>query len=128
MLQISVIKENEMKSRAELKREYKERVKPAGIFQIKNTVTGKFLLGSSLNLDGVWNSAKFTLELGNHRNRQLQADWKQYGPEAFVFEVLDQVPDDADASKELDIYETLWVEQLAPFEQGYNTERKIRQA
>ncbi len=117
-----------MKSRAELKREYKERVKPAGVFQIKNTVTGKFLLGSSLNLDGVWNSARFTLELGNHRNRGLQADWKQYGAEAFVFEVLDQVPDDADPDKELEIYEALWIEQLAPFDQGYNTERKIRQA
>jgi len=41
-----------MKSRQDLKREYKERVKPAGVFQVKNTANGKVLLGSSLNLEG----------------------------------------------------------------------------
>lgn len=122
-----------MKTQAELKRdlkrEYKERTKPAGIFQIKNTVTGKLLLGSSLNLDGIWNSSRFSLELGNHRNRELQADWKQYGPEAFVFEILDQLPADADPERELGVLEELWVEQLEPFsERGYNFERKLRHA
>jgi len=30
-----------MKSRKDLNREYQERVKPAGVFQVKNTANGK---------------------------------------------------------------------------------------
>jgi len=33
-----------VKSKKDIKREYKERVKPAGVFQVKNTVNGKVLL------------------------------------------------------------------------------------
>jgi len=41
-----------MKSRKDLLREYKERRRPAGVFQVRNTANGKVFLGSSLNLDG----------------------------------------------------------------------------
>jgi hypothetical protein len=47
------------KNRQELRREYKERKKPAGIFHIKNTVNGKILLGSGLNLEEPLNAHKF---------------------------------------------------------------------
>ena len=50
-----------MKPRKELKREYQQRDKRAGVFQIKNIVNGKVLLGSSLNLDGPLNLHKFAL-------------------------------------------------------------------
>lgn len=122
-----------MKSRQELKREYQEREKPAGIFQIKNTVNGKILLGSSLNLEGPLNSHHFMLTIGSHRNRALQADWDTYGSEAFRFEVLEVVKvTDAPHFKledELTLLEQIWLEQLQPFgERGYNIDGKIRQA
>jgi hypothetical protein len=50
-----------MKSRKELKREYKERQKPAGVFRVKNTANNKVLLGSSLNLEGSLNKHRFML-------------------------------------------------------------------
>ncbi|MGC9365326.1 MAG: hypothetical protein ACP5FZ_12265 [Fidelibacterota bacterium] len=46
-----LIMETTMKSKQDLKREYKERKTMAGVFQIKNIANGKVLLGSSLNLD-----------------------------------------------------------------------------
>lgn len=122
-----------MKSRQDLKREYKEREKQAGVFQVKNTLNGKVLLGSSLNLEGPLNSHKFMLSIGRHRNEALQKEWNDYGPAAFVFEVLEVVApkDDPDfnLSDELTLLEQIWIEKLQPFgERGYNTDSRIRQA
>jgi hypothetical protein len=122
-----------VKSKEELKREYKNRPKPAGVFQIKNTANGKVLLGSSLNLEGPLNAAKFMLSSGHHENKALQQDWNEYGADKFVFEILEevQVKDDPNfnVDDELTLLEMIWLEKLQPFgERGYNTDEKIRQA
>jgi hypothetical protein len=122
-----------MKSRKELNREYQERPKPAGVFQVKNTANGQVLLGSSLNLEGALNGHRFMLKTGSHRNKELQADWNEYGADKFVFEILEvvQVRDDPNfnLSDELTLLELIWVEKLQPFgEKGYNPNVKIRQA
>lgn len=122
-----------MKSQQDLKREYKERKKPAGVFRVLNTANGKFLLGSSLNLEGPLNSHKFMLTIGKHRNEALQADWNTFGAEKFLFEILEtvRVTDDPNFNleDELTLLEEIWIENLHPFDgTGYNTERKIRQA
>jgi hypothetical protein len=115
-----------MKSKQDLKREYKERAKPAGVFQVKNLANGKVLLESSLNLEGPLNRHKFTLQLGRHVNETLQKEWNEYGPDQFVFEILEViiVKDDPsfNLSDELTLLEQLWNEKLQPFgERGYNT-------
>lgn len=124
-----------MTSRQELKQSYRERERPAGVFQVKNTATGRALLGSSLNLDGALNRHRFMLTIGAHPNKELQADWSSHGPDAFVFEVIDVVKvSDAPGFKpsdELALLEQIWIEELQPFgERGYNRDakQKIRQA
>ncbi len=122
-----------MKSRKELNREYLERPKPAGVFQIKNKANGKMLLGSSLNLDGALNGHRFTLRIGSHRNKALQEDWNQYGEDSFLFEILEtvQVKDNPNfnLSDELTLLEMIWLEKLQPVgEKGYNLNERIRQA
>lgn len=122
-----------VKTRQDIKREYKERKKPAGVFQVKNLVNGKVLLGSSLNLEGPLNGHKFMLSNGSHRNAALQKDWNTYGPDKFVFEILEvvKVKDDPNFNllDELTLIEQIWIEKLQPFgERGYNTEPRIRQA
>jgi len=119
-------------SRKEIKRAYKQRKKPAGIFQVKNTVNGKVLLGSSLNLEGVFNGHRFKLSIGRHPNRDLQRDWNEYGPGGFVFETLELVKEkddpNFDVNDELTLLEQIWLEKLQPFgERGYNTGAHIRQ-
>lgn len=121
-----------MKSREELKREYKERVKPAGVFQIKNTANGKVFLGSSLNLEGPLNAHKFFLSTGHHQNKELQKEWNEYGEPKFVFEILEvvQIKEDPNfnTEDELTLLEQIWLEKLQPFgERGYNIDDKIRQ-
>lgn len=116
-----------------IKREYKERKKPAGVFQVKNISNGKVLLGSSLNLEGPLNGHKFMLTIGSHRNGALQKDWNEFGPEKFVFEILEvvKVKDDPNFNliDELTLLEQIWLEKLQPFgDRGYNTNMHIRQA
>jgi len=122
-----------VKSKQDIKREYKERQKPAGVFQVKNTVNGKVLLGSSLNLEGPLNGHKFMLTIGQHRNEALQKEWNEYGPDKFVFEILEtvKVKDDPNfnLAAELKLLEQIWLEKLQAFgAQGYNTDTHIRQA
>lgn len=122
----------QMLSRKDIKRAYKERKKPAGVFQVKNMVNGKILLGSSLNLEGVFNGHRFKLSSGRHPNGALQADWDTYGGEKFVFETLEivQEKDDPDfnLNDELTLLEQIWLEKLRPFgERGYNADSRIRQ-
>lgn len=121
------------KSRRELNREYTERVKPAGVYQVKNLATGKVLLGSSLNLEGPLNRHRFMLKIGSHTNKALQQDWNELGAEKFAFEILEEVQrrDDPNFNleDELTILEMIWLEKLQPFdERGYNLNARIREA
>ena len=79
------------KNRNELQREYEERVKPSGVYQVRNLANGKVLLGSSLNLEGLLNRNRFTLRNNSHTNKELQKDWNELGPDQFAFEILEVV-------------------------------------
>jgi hypothetical protein len=126
--------ENKGKSRKEINREYQERVKPAGVYQVKNLSNGKVLLHSSLNLEGPLNRHKFMLKIGSHTNKELQKDWNELGPDQFVFEILEEVRQRKDdpnfnLKDELSLLEMIWLEKLQPFgERGYNLNSNIREA
>ena len=124
--------EAKAKTRKELNREYVERLKPAGIYQVKNTANGKMLLGSSLNLEGPLNRHKFMLKIGSHTNKTLQNDWNELGPDVFVFEILEEVKTKDDPNfnlqDELTLLEMIWLEKLQPVENGYNLTARIREA
>lgn len=106
-------------SRAELKRNYKEQPPPMGVFAIRNRANGKVFVGSSLNVNGSLNRARFELTSGIHRTFPgLQEDWGRYGADAFSFEVLDVLkPSEepgADPKEELKVLEALWIDRLGP--------------
>lgn len=117
--------ETPMNRRKALIRAYKENPPPAGIFRITNTANGKILVGKGLNVQGKLNGQQAQLEFQGHRNAALQADWNEYGPEAFTFEVLDSLDEPqgeaANRADELAALEQLWLEKLQPYgERGYN--------
>jgi len=125
--------ENKTKTRKDIHREYKERIKPSGVFQVKNIVNDKVLLGSSLNLDGSLNKHKFMLKIGSHTNKALQKDWDEFGSEKFVFEVLEEVKvldsPNFNLKDELTLLEEIWLEKFQPFEEHcYNLNANIREA
>ena len=117
-----------MIDKKEAKKNYKQTLQPMGVYQIKNLVNGKILIGNSKNLTGKFNSYKFQLNTGTHMNTDLQADYKTYGENNFAFEILDQLEpkDDPayDYTDDLKVLEELWIDKLQPFgDKGYN--RKV---
>lgn len=117
----------ERKAKVEL---YKQSVRRAGVYGIRNRQTGRLLLGSSLNLHGPLNRHRAELRFGSHRCRSLQDDWNALGPDGFEFAVLAAVDETLvgtarDAA--LRALELAWIAQLQPFaEHCYNTSEQIR--
>jgi group I intron endonuclease len=116
----------------ESKREYKLNHPPMGVYQIRNLVNERVLVGSSPNLPGILNRHKFALEMGKHANAALQADWNQFGAEIFAFEILDEISPregpDHDYREDLNSLEELWLEKLDPYgERGYNEKKMGRE-
>jgi len=109
-------------------REYKLNHPPMGVYQIRNIVNGKVLVGASLNLPGIFNRHKFALKMGNHSSVALQAEWNEFGAENFAFEILDELTPREDPSydyrEDLGLLEEMWLEKLQPYgERGYNEKK-----
>ena len=60
----------------------------SGIYQIKNTISGKVYIGSAVRLSKRFNDHKHLLTHSKHHNIKLQRAWLKYGPKAFVFETI----------------------------------------
>ncbi|HKI78091.1 MAG TPA: GIY-YIG nuclease family protein [Ignavibacteriaceae bacterium] len=118
-----------MTNKNELKKSYKQSLTQMGIYQVKNNVNGKILIGSSKNLPGIINRFQFLLKYGTEQNKGLQNDYDKYGKEKFTFEVLDELKPKEDPdynySEDLKVLEELWLEKLQPYgDKGYNKEIK----
>lgn len=102
--------------RKALAREYEETPRPAGIYRIRNTVSGKSLIGSTPDIPGMLNRQRFQLENGSHADKELQSDWNEHGPEVFAFETLDRLePVDEptyDPAEDLRVLKKMWLEKL----------------
>ena len=119
-------------NKKDLKREYKETLRPMGIFQIRNMKNEKVFVGSSVNLDGIFNRHRFALNAGSFQSKILQADWNELGAENFAFEVLEEVfpreNPDYDYKSDIECLEDLWLEKLEPYgDKGYNERKKTRE-
>lgn len=102
----------------ELKQLYKEMKPPMGAYIIRNTVNGKSFMNVSKDIKSTFNSYRFQLKMGSLMIRELQKDWKEYGEEAFEFEVLEELEYDekgekTDYSEELEIMKMIWLERLS---------------
>jgi group I intron endonuclease len=114
-----------MKANKQLKEEYQHKKFKMGVFQIRNTVNGKMLIGSSVNLDAIWNRHKVELKFNGHRNKMLQDEWNQFGEDNFKFEILSEIAekegDKIDYAREVKELETMFMEELQPYgERGYH--------
>jgi len=80
-----------MKTKKELKNEYRSLKFRVGVFQILNKKEDRIFLQISTDLDRAFNSDLFQLKAGMHSNKMLQKDWDQSGPESFEFSVFDKL-------------------------------------
>jgi len=75
--------------RRELLDAYRERKDRPGVFVVRCAASGQCWTGATDNLDTRQNGVWFSLKLGSHPGRSLQAAWKAHGEAAFVFEILE---------------------------------------
>jgi hypothetical protein len=80
-----------MSGRKALLREYKERKVEAGIYAVRCVPTGQAWVGATPDLSTRQNGVWFSLRLGSHRDRSLQAAWNAHGADAFAFEAVEAV-------------------------------------
>jgi group I intron endonuclease len=67
-----------------------------GIYKIINVVNNKFYVGSAVDLKRRKTRHFSELRNNRHSNGKLQNAWLKYGEQAFVFVVVEELPDDAD--------------------------------
>ena len=80
-----------MKTKKELKEEFKSMKFRAGIYQIINKQENRIYLQTTLDLDRGFNSDIFQLKGGMHLNKNLQNDWNKLGLESFEFKTFDEL-------------------------------------
>ena len=111
-------------------REYKESVRPAGIYRIRNRAAGKSLVGMSADITSILNRHRFQLDNGSFPDAELQGDWTSLGADGFDFETVDVLePKDEpgyDPKPDLVALKALWMEKFSEDgEQIYARSRMI---
>lgn len=101
----------------ELTEQYKRTKPQMGIFIIRSKTTNKCYLQTTQNLRGVMNGAEVRLNAGMHPNRELQKEWREFGPDNFTIEILENLEYGEDETKtdyteELDVLQMIWEERL----------------
>ncbi len=100
-----------------------------GVFQVRNIVSGRVLVDSSINVPGRINRHRLQLDLGSHPNKELQVDWKALGGDAFAFETLEPVEPrtipNYDYVADLRVLEDLWIERTEQNGDKLYNEKKL---
>lgn len=113
-----------MDRRKELRMQWDEQKTVAGVFQITNTKNDKIFVDGTRNINTI-NGQKFMLEHHSHPNKSLQAEWDEFGADAFtvhILETLEKTPDEYyNVKDEIKKLKEKWVQRLQPFDDsGYN--------
>lgn len=61
----------------------------SGIYKILNTVTGKFYIGSAVDIVKRWREHSYFLNHSSHKNKHLQYAWDKYCSVSFKFEIIE---------------------------------------
>lgn len=106
-----------MDRKKELKQWYKQMKPDMGIFIIRCKLNNKCYIKATHDLRGVMNGTKVRLGANMHPCRELQKEWKEYGEENFVVEILEHLEYDKDETKtdykdELALLHMIWEEKL----------------
>ncbi|MEI8199589.1 MAG: GIY-YIG nuclease family protein [Eubacteriales bacterium] len=98
---------------------YKEKKKTGGIYAIRNSVTGKALIGAAPDMEGFRNRFSFSQATGSCVQPRLEADWKKFGGQAFVLEIKETIEKkkdqtDREFADDLATLKDLWLEKSDP--------------
>jgi group I intron endonuclease len=88
----------------------------AVIYRITNMANGKFYIGSADSFARREWQHKYYLKRNTHKNPHLQASWNKHGEDMFVFEVVEQIPEEEDQL----VWEDKWLRECVGKADCYN--------
>lgn len=105
----------EKQNKKEMIQQYKKQTAVGGVYSLTNTATGRKHVFSCPDLRGMENRFAFMKLTNSCVQLSLQEEWRQYGAQAFRFEVLETLEQkEAQTAKEfredLQTLESLWLE------------------
>lgn len=86
------------------------------IYKIINVVNNKFYVGSAVNFEKRKARHLWRLRRGDHANKHLQAAWKKYGDQSFLFAIVQEIPE----TQDLLAAENVWLQEHVGKEYCYN--------
>ncbi len=89
------------------------------IYKIINTVNGKFYVGSTTNTRERFRGHRNRLRKNRHHATHLQFAWNKYGEQAFVFHVIETIPE----GESLQAAEDRWLAEHVGKDYCYNKSR-----
>lgn len=92
----------------------------AGVYMIRNTVTGRVYIGSSVDMQRRWRN-HVSCFATKRQPKLMQCEWETYGADAFVFQPLEVTAADESA---LRTAEQRWLESISP-ERRYSRSPKV---
>jgi hypothetical protein len=105
--------------RRELRSAYEQRQREAGVYALRNSVTGRVLVAASPDLPSVRNKLAFARDTGSTGvfDRRLIGDARAHGAASFTLEVLDRLEvtpgmTPQELAADLATLEALWDEKL----------------
>lgn len=90
--------------------------KISGVYTITCTANGRVYVGSSADIKTRFSYHLWQLRNGIHENRHLLNAWNKYGEAAFVFRMIEAVPDHARLIER----EQFWMDRISPGRTGFN--------
>lgn len=75
---------------------YKERKVAAGIYAVRCAASHECWVGQAPDLSTIQNRLWFTLRFGSCRQASLQGAWNRHGTEAFTFEIVETIEEEAE--------------------------------
>lgn len=88
----------------------------AVIYRITNMANGKFYIGSADSFARREWQHKYALRRNEHKNPHLQASWNKHGEEMFLFEVVEEIPQEEDQLA----WEDRWLRECVGKSECYN--------
>jgi hypothetical protein len=78
-------------SRREAIRDYKERKTQAGVYAVRCAATGEAWVAGAVNVENQKTRHWFSLRMGGHMNKAMQAAWNAHGEAGVGFEILENI-------------------------------------
>jgi hypothetical protein len=75
---------------------YRERKVAGGIFAVRCLPSGQLWVGVAPDLGTIQNRLWFALRQGASMNKVMQAAWQDHGADAFTFEEVERLAEEAD--------------------------------